>query len=96
VVLQPLWALAVFPVFLIYAQSLELLGRGISPSQGHYLHREQHKHRIMHTDIYASSGIRSHDVNARASEDFSCLRPRSHCYLLIKHHTMKNYEEVEV
>jgi hypothetical protein len=32
--------------FLIYTQSVGLLGRGISPSQGHYLHTEQHKHRI--------------------------------------------------
>jgi hypothetical protein len=32
--------------FLIYTQSVGLLGRGISPSQGNYLHREQHKHRI--------------------------------------------------
>jgi hypothetical protein len=32
--------------FLIYTQSVGLLGRGISPSQGHYLHTVQHKHRI--------------------------------------------------
>jgi hypothetical protein len=32
--------------FLIYTQSVGLLGRGISPSQGRYLHTEQHKHRI--------------------------------------------------
>jgi hypothetical protein len=29
--------------FLIYTQSIRLLGRGISPSQGRYLHTEQHK-----------------------------------------------------
>jgi hypothetical protein len=29
--------------FLIYTQSLGLLGRGISPSQGLYLYTEQHK-----------------------------------------------------
>jgi hypothetical protein len=28
------------------AQSVGLLGWGISPSQGRYLHTEQHKHRI--------------------------------------------------
>jgi hypothetical protein len=28
--------------FLIYTQSIGLLGRGISPSQGRYLHTEQH------------------------------------------------------
>jgi hypothetical protein len=32
--------------FLIYTQSVGLLGRGISPPQGLYLHTEQHKHRI--------------------------------------------------
>jgi hypothetical protein len=31
---------------LIYTQSVGLLGRGISPSQGLCLHTEQHKHRI--------------------------------------------------
>jgi hypothetical protein len=31
---------------LIYTQTVGLLGRGISPSQGRYLHTEQHKHRI--------------------------------------------------
>jgi hypothetical protein len=35
----------------------------ISPSQGRYLHTEQHKH----------------DLSVRASEDSSCLRLRSHC-----------------
>jgi hypothetical protein len=29
--------------FLIYKQSAGLLGRGISPSQGRYIHTEQHK-----------------------------------------------------
>jgi hypothetical protein len=37
------WALAVFFSFLIYTQSVGLLGRGISRSQGLYLHTEQHK-----------------------------------------------------
>jgi hypothetical protein len=32
--------------FLFYIQSVGLLGRRISPSQGRYLHTEQHKHRI--------------------------------------------------
>jgi hypothetical protein len=32
--------------FLIYTQSVGLLGQGISPSQGRYLHTEQHKRRI--------------------------------------------------
>jgi hypothetical protein len=32
----------------------------------------------MHTDIHASSGIRTHDPSVRAGEDGSCLRPRGH------------------
>jgi hypothetical protein len=32
--------------FLIYTQSVGLLGRKISPSQGRYLRKEQHNHRI--------------------------------------------------
>jgi hypothetical protein len=52
----------------------------ISPSQGIYLHAEQHKHRInaYNTDIHALSGIRTHDSRDRASENFPCLRKRGH------------------
>jgi hypothetical protein len=32
----------------------------------------------MHTDIHASSGIRTDNPSVRADEDGSCLRPRSH------------------
>jgi hypothetical protein len=32
-----------------------------------------------HTDIHASSGIRTHDPSVRPSEDSSCLRPRGYC-----------------
>jgi hypothetical protein len=59
-----------------YPQSVGLLGRGISPSQGLYLQTE-----LTHnsTDIHALSGIRTHDPNVPANEDVSCLRPRGHC-----------------
>jgi hypothetical protein len=54
--------------------------RGISPSQGLYLHKRQHKHRInAHTDIHALSGIRTNDHRVRASEGISCFRPLSYC-----------------
>jgi hypothetical protein len=63
----------------LFTQSVGLLGRGISPSQGNYLYTGQHKHRInSHTDIHAPSGIRTHDPSVRESEDISCLRERSH------------------
>jgi hypothetical protein len=41
--LQSLWALAVFFSLLTYTQSVGLLRRGMSSSQGHYRHTEQHK-----------------------------------------------------
>jgi hypothetical protein len=47
IALQPFvvpWPL--FQFLTLYTQSIVLLGRGISPSQGPYLHREQHRHRI--------------------------------------------------
>jgi hypothetical protein len=56
--------------FLIYTHSVGPLRRVISPSQGRYLHTEQHKYRInAHTDIHALSGIRAHDPSVRAGED---------------------------
>jgi hypothetical protein len=56
------------------------LGLAVSPFQGRYLYREQHKHRInAHTDIHASSRIRTHDPMVRAGEDSSRFRPHDHC-----------------
>jgi hypothetical protein len=56
--------------FLIHTQSVGLLGRGISPSQGRYLHTEEHKHRKKtHTDIHTLSGIRTYDPSVPAFED---------------------------
>jgi hypothetical protein len=55
-----------------------IFGRGISPSQGRYLHTEW-----THTDIHASSGIPTHDPSVRAGEDGSCIRQRGHCDRLV-------------
>jgi hypothetical protein len=41
-----LLGLGCFFSFLIYTQTVGLLGREIRPLQGRYLHTEQHKHRI--------------------------------------------------
>jgi hypothetical protein len=72
-------SLTLFPVaffqfnFFTLRELVEPLGRGISPSQGRYLHTEQHKYRInAHTDIHALSEIRTYDPSVRASED-SCV-----------------------
>jgi hypothetical protein len=62
--------------------SVGLLGRGISPTQDHYLHRTT-KTQNKHTDIHALSGIRTYDPSVRASEDISCLRPRDNCDRLL-------------
>jgi hypothetical protein len=64
----PLLVLGSFSVSWSCTESLGLLGRSISPSQGRYLHTEQHKHRInAHTNIHALSGIRTHDPSVRAA-----------------------------
>jgi hypothetical protein len=78
---SPLLVPDLFLSFVIFfRQTVGLLVPMISPSQGRYLHTEQHKHRInTHTDIHALSWIRTHDSSVRASEDRSCLRPRGHC-----------------
>jgi hypothetical protein len=63
--------------FLNLRQSVGLLGRGNSPTQGRYLHRTN-EHRITQTNIHAFSGIGTHDPSVRAGEDSSCLRSRGH------------------
>jgi hypothetical protein len=64
---SPVSGLGRFLSFLIYTQSVDLLGRGISPSQGPATYIQQQTH----TDIHASSGIRTHDPSVRAGEDGS-------------------------
>jgi hypothetical protein len=78
--------------FLILYTVGETPWTGISPSQGLYLHPEQHKHRTNahNTVIHALSGIRTHDASVRASEDRSCLRPRGHCDRLGSLHTQRH------
>jgi hypothetical protein len=65
----------VFSFVIFFTQSVGLLGRGISPSQGRHLHTRTTTQRINeHTDIHALNGIRTHDQTVRESEDSSCLR----------------------
>jgi hypothetical protein len=72
--------LGLFFSSLIYTQSVGLLGRGISPSQGQSLptHRTTQTQN-KHTDIHASSGTRTHDPSVRVGEGGWCPRPRGHC-----------------
>jgi hypothetical protein len=66
----------------LFRQSVGLLGRGISPLQGPYLHKEQQTQN-KRTHIHAMSGIRAHDPSVRAGEDGSCFRPRGSCDRLV-------------
>jgi hypothetical protein len=68
-----------FPVFRSYSQSIGFLARRTSPTKGLYLHIAQQIHRInVHTDIHASSGIRTHDLSVWAGENSSYLRRLGH------------------
>jgi hypothetical protein len=42
-------------------------------------HRTTQTQNKRNTDIHALSGIRTHNLSIRVSEDSSCLRPRGHC-----------------
>jgi hypothetical protein len=64
--------------FLIYTQSVGLLRRGISPSQSHYLHTEQHKHRIKAQRRPCLEWDSNPRCSVRATEDGSCLRLGTH------------------
>jgi hypothetical protein len=59
----------------VFTQTVGLLRRAMSPSQGRYILAHTHTHTYTH----ALSGIGTHDVNVRAGEDSSCHRPRAHC-----------------
>jgi hypothetical protein len=61
----------------IFGYLVGLLGRGISPSQGHYLQRRA-QHRKAPTHIHPSSGIRTHDPSIREFENRTCLSPRGY------------------
>jgi hypothetical protein len=93
--LQPLvgpMPLLQFRIF-FFTQTVGLLGRVISPSQGLYLNKGQHKHRItLTTDIYTLRGIRTHDSSVQAREDSSCLRPRGHCARRRISHCLQFYD----
>jgi hypothetical protein len=53
--LLPLWSIGLILSFLIILQTVGLLGRVISSSQGCYLNTRQHKHRKTHTHTHQTS-----------------------------------------
>jgi hypothetical protein len=61
---------------LYLGQTVGLLGRVISSSQGLYLYTNtENVHTTQALNIHAQSGIQNHGPGVRASEDSSCLRP---------------------
>jgi hypothetical protein len=71
-------ALAAFSVSWSFTQSVGILGRGISPSQGRCQHTEDHKHRInadKHPCVKWDSNLRP---QCFSEQDISFLRPRGH------------------
>jgi hypothetical protein len=71
---KPFLGFGCFLSFLTPMLTVGLHGRGIRPSQCHYLHTGQHKHRmnVHNTDIHSPSGIQTHNPSVRASEDSTC------------------------
>jgi hypothetical protein len=72
------WSIGLISQFLDHSQTVGLLGRVISSSQGLYLNTEQHKHRKTHTHINHprpewDSNPRSRPPSERSS---TCLRRR--------------------
>jgi hypothetical protein len=62
------WTFAAFQFLNIFTQSVGFLGRGISQSQGRYLHTGQHEHRInaqLHPCLEWDSNPRSQCLNGR-------------------------------
>jgi hypothetical protein len=73
------WALAAF-LFHDLLHSRWDSSDGRSARRKATAHTGQHKHRTnAHTDIHASSWIRTHDHSVWAGEDSSCPTPRGHC-----------------
>jgi hypothetical protein len=64
--------------FLILRQSVGLLERGISPSQGRYLHRTTQTQNKRRQTSMPWMGFEP-TIPVRESEDSSCLKQRGHC-----------------
>jgi hypothetical protein len=68
-----------FSSFLIYTQSVGLLGRGTSPSQGHYLHTEQHSQKKCTQTSMSLVGFEPTMPAFEWAKISSCLGQRGHC-----------------
>jgi hypothetical protein len=76
--------------------STGLLGRVINPSQGRYMYRNTENARTYKQalNIYALSGVRTHNAGFRASEDSTCLRPLGYRHRLILGILGRKYEHI--
>jgi hypothetical protein len=78
-------------------QSVGLLGRVISWSQGLCLYTNTEKHAHTQTSkVHAVSGIQTHDPGFRASEDSARLRPLSYRDRLQGHLGLGKYKIIEI
>jgi hypothetical protein len=73
------WASAAFSVSWSHRESVGLVGREISPTQGFYLHTVQHKHRINARRHLCFEWIWIHDINIWEGRNSLCLWPLGHC-----------------
>jgi hypothetical protein len=72
-----------FSFVILCTQPVGLLRREISRHNGATYTRNSTNTEQKHTDIHASSWIRTQDPSVQAGDDSSCLRPRGHCDLNI-------------
>jgi hypothetical protein len=73
-----------FISFLIYTQSVGLLGQGSAHRKAPTYSQNNTNTEKTHTDIQALSGIRTDDLSVRAGENGSCFGPLGHCDRLCK------------
>jgi hypothetical protein len=72
-ILLPLWSIGLISQFLDHSQTVGLLRRLISSSQGLYLNTGRHKHRInAYTHLTSMPWV-------GANEDSTCLSPLGYC-----------------
>jgi hypothetical protein len=70
---RPFLVIFSFLSFLIYSQSIGLLGWRSAPHKVATYTQDNTNTEQTHRDIHASIGIRIHDPSVRAGEDGSCL-----------------------
>jgi hypothetical protein len=80
----------------IHSQQDSLDGGSARRKASTYTQNSTNRINAHNTGIHALSSIRTHDPRVQASEDSSCLRPRSHCDWRIYITTPKNIRTYQV